>query len=173
MDLVTKGEWKVEQKRTETSCFWLNLLLFPAEGPIQELTAQFFSLWAAGSIAPVIWMVRFRGVVCAGDHVARLVNQPGASGDLEDAFSDWAQIFAEPAGRSLTLTCARSRLRSCISHPHTATAGSASDRGITEVPRAAKDTLKYYCSSLSLVKILIFNSQLVKSQMWHSWYSLA
>lgn len=51
LDLVTKGEWKVEQKMEFLFCFWLNLLFVPAEGSIQELTAQFFSPWAAGSIS--------------------------------------------------------------------------------------------------------------------------
>lgn len=84
-------------------------------------------------------MVRLRDVTDAGDQVSRLVNRPEVPGHMEDAFSGWAQIFAEPAGRSRTLTCARSCLRSCISHPLTAIAGSASDKGIIEVP---KDILK-------------------------------
>lgn len=82
--------------------------------------------------------MKLRDVAGAGGQVARSVNQPEVPRDLEDASSGWAQIFAKPARRSLTLTCARSCLWSCVSHPPTAIPSSASDRGVIEVPEMPK-----------------------------------
>lgn len=109
-------------------------------------------------------MVRLRDVPGAGDQVARLVNQPEAPVDLGDAFSGWAEIFAEPAGRSLALTCARSCLGSCTSHPLTAIAGSASD-GIIEVPKGILVLLFTFCSEDTDLQFPADHLAKAKSQM--------
>lgn len=54
-------------------------------------------------------------------------------------FSGWAEIFAELAGRCLTLTphLWQELFGVLHSHPRTAIAGSGSGRGIIQMPRGA------------------------------------